>query len=112
MEDVTPLNLEDHPKLFGLRYDQLIAILASLIFATQIYSWCSPVHFAGQDLRLDICIVVVLLGPLYTLVTLNNSMANWETLINFYITSQIYIPGIDPNPRRFLIDEKLPQFSE
>ena len=29
MEDITPLNLEDHPKLFGMRYDQLIAILAS-----------------------------------------------------------------------------------
>src|ERR1700733_7280641 len=112
MEDVTPLNLEDHPKLFGLRYDQLIAILASLIFSTQIYSWCCPIHFAGQDLRLDFCIFVALLGPLYSLVTLNNTAANWETLINFYATSQIFVPGADPNSRRFLIDEELPQFSE
>ena len=112
MEDVTPLNLEDHPKLFGLRYDQLIAILASLIFSTQIYSWLNPINFAGQDLRLDISIFIALLGPIYSLVTLKGSAANWETIINFYATSQIYIPGIDPNPRRFLIDEELPQFSE
>jgi len=112
MEDVTPLNLEDHPKLFGLRYDQLIAILVSLILSTQIYSWFSPIHFAGQDLRLDICIVIALIGPLYALVTLKGSVANWETIINFYTTSQIYVPGVDPNPRRFLIDEELPQFSE
>jgi hypothetical protein len=31
MEDITPLNLEDQPKLFGLRYDQLIAVLGALI---------------------------------------------------------------------------------
>jgi len=112
MEDITPLNLEDHPKLFGLRYDQLIAILASLIFSTQIYSWFNPIYFAGQDLRLDVCIVVALLGPLYSLITLNNSAANWETIMNFYATSQIYVPGADQNSRRFLIDEELPQFSE
>ncbi len=112
MEDVTPLNLEDHPKLFGMRYDQLIAVLASLVISTQLYSWLAPIHFAGQDLRMDICIVIALLGPLYSLITLNNSMANWETIINFYATSQIYVPGVDPNPRRFLIDEKLSQFIE
>jgi hypothetical protein len=33
-------------------------------------------------------------------------------LINFYLTSQIMIPGPDPNPVRFLTDEKLPDFSE
>jgi hypothetical protein len=112
MEDVTPLNLEDHPKLFGLRYDQLIAILASVIFSTQIYSWFNPINFAGQDLRLDLCIVIALLGPIYTVVTLHNSAANWETILNFYANSQIYIPGADPNPRRLLIDEELPLFSE
>jgi hypothetical protein len=112
MEDVTPLNLEDHPKLFGLRYDQLIAILASLIISTQIYSWFNPINFAGQDLRFDFCIFIALLGPIYALVTFNNSAANWETIINFYATSQIYIPGADPNPRRLLIDDELPQFSE
>ena len=103
---------EDHPKLFGLRYDQLIAILISLILSTQIYSWFGPVNFAGQDLRLDFCIFIALLGPLYSLVTLKGSAANWETIINFYASSQIYLPGPDPNPRRFLTDEELPQFSE
>lgn len=112
MEDVTPLNLEDHPKLFGLRYDQLIAILASLIISTQFYSWCNQINFAGQDLRLDIAIFVGLLGPVYALFTLNGSAANWETIINFYFTSQIYVPGPDPNPRRFLTDEELNQFCE
>jgi hypothetical protein len=112
MDDITPLNLEDHPKLFGLRFDQLIAILASLIISTQIYSWCNPITFAGQDLRLDFCLFIAALGPIYTLITFNNSAANWETIINFYISSQIYIPGADPNPRRLLIDEELPQFSE
>jgi hypothetical protein len=112
MEDITPLNLEDHPKLFGLRYDQLIGILISLILSTQFYSWCNPISFAGQDLRFDISLIIGILGPLYTLVTMNSSAANWETIINFYINSQIYVPGPDPNPRRFLIDEDLPQFSE
>jgi hypothetical protein len=112
MEDVTPLNLEDHPKLFGLRYDQLIAILAALIISTQIYSWFSPIYFAGQDLRLDVCIFIALLGPIYTLITWNNAAANWENVINFYATSQIFVPGADPNPRRFLIDEDLPPFTE
>ena len=51
MDDITPLNLEDCPKLFGLRYDQLIGILASLIISTQFYSWCNPINFAGQDFR-------------------------------------------------------------
>lgn len=112
MEDVTPLNLEDNPKLFGLKYDQLIAILASLILGSQFYSWCNPINFGGQDLRLDISILLGLLGPTYTLLTLNNSATNWENLINFYLTSQVYIPGPDPNPTRFLINEELPQFTE
>jgi hypothetical protein len=112
MEDVTPLNLEDHPKLFGLKYDQLIAILISLILGSQFYSWCGPINFGGQDLRLDMSILLGLLGPVYCLATLNNSAANWESLINFYLNSQVYIPGPDPNPTRFLLNEKLPQFSE
>lgn len=112
MEDITPLNLEDSPKLFGLRYDQLIAILGSLIVSTQLYSWMNPCPFAGQDLRLDISIFLGLLGPLYSLVTMNNSTGHWENLINFYVTSQVLIPGPDPNPVRFLLDEKLPDFIE
>ena len=112
MEDITPLNLEDQPKLFGLRYDQLIAILGSLILSTQLYSWLNPIPFGGHDLRLDISIFFGLIGPFYSLVTLNNTCGHWENLINFYMTSQILIPGPDPNPTRFLTDEQLPDFSE
>jgi hypothetical protein len=112
MEDMTPLNLEDHPKLFGLRYDQLIAILISLIVSTQFYSWCNPINFGGQDLRMDIAIFLGLLGPGYTLVTLNNSAGTWDNLLNFYFGSSVLIPGVDPNPVRFLIDENLPHFCE
>jgi hypothetical protein len=112
MEDITPLNLEDSPKLFGLRYDQLIAILASLIVSTQFYSWMNPVNFAGQDLRLDVAIFLGLIGPAYCLVTLQHSSNHWESLLNFYFVSQVLIPGPDPNPVRFLVDEKLPDFTE
>lgn len=113
MEDVTPLNLEDQPKLFGLRYDQLIAILGSLIGSTQLYSWMCPIPImGGHDLRLDISILIFLIGPIYALVTLNNSIGNWENIINHYITSQVYIPGPDPNPTRFLLDETLVEFGE
>jgi hypothetical protein len=110
MEDITPLNLEDHPKLFGMRYDQLVAILISLIVSTQLYSWMNPCPFAGQDLRLDISIFLGLIGPLYSLVTMHHSGGHWESLGNFYFTSQVYIPGPDPNPVRFLTDEQLPDF--
>ena len=112
MEDITPLNLEDSPKLFGMRFDQLIAILISLILSTQIYSWMNETPFFGHDLRLDICIFIGLCGPVYSLVTLNHSTGYWENLLNFYMTSQILIPGPDPNPVRFLLDEQLPDFSE
>jgi hypothetical protein len=112
MEDVTPLNLEDQPKLFGLKYDQLIAILISLIVSSQFYSWCNPIEIAGQDFRLDIAIFLGILGPAYCLLTINGTSTNWDSLINFYFTSQVYIPGPDPSPTRFLIDEKLPQFNE
>ncbi|HEY9792993.1 MAG TPA: hypothetical protein V6D22_21505 [Candidatus Obscuribacterales bacterium] len=112
MEDITPLNLEDHPKLFGLRYDQLIAILAGMLVSTQLYSWIEPIPFAGQDLRLDICIFIFMLGPLYCLITLNNGAGHWENILNFYFGTQIYIPGPDPNPTRFLLDEELIDFYE
>lgn len=112
MEDITPLNLEDQPKLFGLRYDQLVAILAGLMVSSQLYSWLEPIPFAGQDLRLDISIFIFLLGPLYCLVTVHNSASQWENILNFYISSQVYIPGPDPNPTRFLLDEELLNFSE
>jgi hypothetical protein len=112
MEDITPLNLEDHPKLFGLRYDQLIAILIALVVSTELYSWMSPVPFAGQDLRVDVCIFLFLLGPLYVLITLNGTRANWDNIINFYFCPQIFIPGPDPNPTRFLLDEELVAFIE
>jgi len=112
MEDNTPLNLEDSPKLFGLRYDQLLSILISLIVSTQFYSWVNAIPFAGQDLRLDFAIFLALLGPAYALVTMQNSSANWESLINHYLTSSLLIPGPDPNPVRFLTDEQLPDFSE
>lgn len=113
MEDITPLNLEDHPKLFGLRYDQLIAVLASLIASTQLYSWINPMPImGGHDLRLDISIIVFLAGPLYSLISMNNSAGYWENLLNFYFSSQVLIPGPDPNPTRFLLDETLLEFSE
>src|SRR2546430_17682925 len=112
MEDITPLNLEDQPKLFGLRYDQLIAILGSLIVSTQLYSWLNPVPLAGHDLRLDISIIIGLLGPAYSLVTLNNSASHWENILNFSFSSQVYIPGPDPNATRFLVDEELVDFCE
>lgn len=113
MEDITPLNLEDHPKLFGLRYDQLIVVLGALIASTQLYSWMNPMPIAGgQDLRLDISILVFLFGPVYCLATVNNTGAYWENIINFYFTSSLLIPGPDPNPTRFLVDETLVDFSE
>jgi hypothetical protein len=112
MEDVTPLNLEDSPKLFGLRYDQLVAILASFLVATQLYSWMDPTNFCGQDLRLDVSVFFGLIGPGYALATLHSSSGNWENLLNYYFASQILIPGPDPNPVRFLTDEQLPDFCE
>jgi hypothetical protein len=112
MEDITPLNLEDQPKLFGLRYDQLICVLVTLLSSTQLYQWLEPIPFAGQDLRLDASIFIFLIGPLYCLLTMNNSAATWENLVNFYVTPQIYIPGPDPNPTRFLLDEELVDFCE
>lgn len=112
MDDVTPLNLEDSPKLFGLRYDQLVWITASLIASTQFYSLMNPMPVLGHDLRLYISIFLGLIGPVYCLATLNHSSGHWETLLNFYVGSSIYIPGPDPNPTRFLLDEKLPEFGE
>jgi hypothetical protein len=53
-----------------------------------------------------------MLGPLYALATINGSIGSWEQIINFYLTSQVLIPGPDPNPTRFLLDEEFPQFSE
>jgi hypothetical protein len=114
MEDNTPLNLEDQPKLFGLRYDQLIAVMASLILSTQFYAWCEPIPIPlfGQDLRLDIAMFLFMLGPFYCLATLHGSITNWEQLFDFYLTSQVLIPGPDPNPVRFLTDEKFPEPTE
>jgi hypothetical protein len=113
MEDITPLNLEDQPKLFGLRYDQLIVILGSLIASTQLYSWMNPMPIGGgQDLRLDISILIFLVGPLYCLITVNSSAGQWESVLNFYFSSQVMIPGPDPNPTRFLLDESLVDFNE
>ncbi len=112
MQDITPLNLEDQPKLFGLRYDQLIACLAGLIVSSQLYSWCQPIPIMGgqHDLRTYIAVFLCLLGPAYSLVTLNASGGFWETAIDFYISPQTFIPGTDPNTTRFLIDEDLPEF--
>lgn len=109
LEDVTPLNLEDQPKLFGLRYDQLITCLVCLIASTQLYSWLSPIPFLGHDLRLDVAILIGLVGPIYCLVTMNQNAGQWETLINFYMSPQVYVPGPDPTPERFLMDEDLPE---
>jgi len=114
MEDNTPLNLEDQPKLFGLRYDQLIAVLISLIVSTQFYSWCNPIPLPifGQDLRLDFSIFLAMIGPAYSLITMNGPLSSSEQILNFYFASQVLIPGPDPHPVRFLTDEKLPHFIE
>lgn len=112
MEDITPLNLEDSPKLFGLRFDQLVWLVISLVVSTQFYSFCVELPFAGHDLRLYISLFFGLIGPAYCLVTLNHSANHWETLVNFYAGSSVFIPGPDPNPTRFLLDEKLPEFGE
>lgn len=112
MEDITPLNLEDSPKLFGLRYDQLIWIMISLVVSTQLYSWMVPIMFGSHDLRLYICIFLGLIGPAYALFTMNQSVGGWEVMINYYVGNRVYIPGPDPNPVRFLVDEQLPEFTE
>ncbi|MBK9143594.1 MAG: hypothetical protein IPM23_13915 [Candidatus Melainabacteria bacterium] len=112
MEDITPLNLEDQPKLFGLRYDQLVTCLVCFIIGTQLYSWLNPIPFAGHDLRVDVAIFIALIGPAYCLFTLNQTAGHWETLINFYMSPQVFIPGPDPSPERFLYDEELPEFYE
>lgn len=113
MEDITPLNLEDQPKLFGLRYDQLLVVLGTLILSTQLYSWMNPLPvMGGHDLRLDIAIFIFILGPLYCLITINNSSGYLETFLGHYVSPQVFIPGPDPNPTRFLTDEALVDFSE
>jgi hypothetical protein len=112
MEDTTPLNLEDQPKLFGLRFDQLIAILVTFILATQLYSWLNPVPFAGHDLRFDLAVFIGLLGPAYAVLMMNNSGRYWENLLNFIFSSQVLIPGPDPNPVRYLVDEESIDFYE
>ncbi len=66
----------------------------------------------GQDLRLDFAIFIGGLGPLYALVTMHNSAGYWEILLNYYAGSHVFIPGPDPNPVRFLVDETLPEFVE
>lgn len=110
MEDQTPLNLEDSPKLFGLRYDQLIACLGGLIVGTQLYSWMVPIMVGPHDLRLYIAIFFGLCGPAYCLFSLNNQSGYWDGVMNFYMSSQVFIPGPDPNPVRFLKDEVLPEY--
>ncbi len=112
MDDITPLNLEDQPKLFGLRFDQLIAILVTFIIATQLYSWLNPIPFAGHDLRLDLAIFIGLLGPAYTVLMMNNSSRYWENLLNFVFAPQVLIPGPDPRPERYLLNEDCVDFYE
>lgn len=112
MEDITPLNLEDSPKLFGMRFDQLIWIICSFLAATQLYSWMNEVTFGGHNIKLYICMFVFFVGPAYALITMNQSANAWETILNFYVGSSVFIPGPDPNPVRFLVDEKLPEFTE
>ncbi len=112
MEDITPLNLEDSPKLFGLRYDQLITVLVSMMISTQLYSWMDPVKIGGHEIRLYVSIFIFMIGPVYCLVSMNNGVSNWEAIVNHYIAPSVYIPGPDPNPTRFLIDEELVDFCE
>jgi len=112
MEDITPLNLEDSPKLFGMRYDQIIWVGASLVASTQFYTYFGTASFGGHAIGLWISIFFALIGPVYALVTLNHSPGHWDNLLNFYAGSTVFIPGPDPNPSRFLLDEQLPEFVE
>jgi hypothetical protein len=86
--------------------------MISLVVSTQLYAWMSPIPFAGQDIRVHICIVLGLIGPAYCLVTIHQSGGQWESLFNHYMSSQLFIPGPDPNPVRFLKDEALPDFDD
>jgi hypothetical protein len=63
-----------------------------------------------HDLRLYIAIFCGLAGPAYCLFSLNNESGYWDGVMNFYMSSQVFIPGPDPNPVRFLKDEVLPEF--
>lgn len=110
MEDITPLNLEDQPKLFGMRYDQLIAVLISLLLGSQLYSWLNPIPFLGHDLRLDLTILIMIIGPAYALITLAGPSASLEPMIESFFSPSLYVPGPDPSPKRFLSDEDLPDF--
>ena len=56
------------PKLFGLRYHQLMAILLSFIASTQLYSEMAPIQVIGHDIRLYLCLLIALLGPAYCLI--------------------------------------------
>ncbi len=112
MDDITPLNLEDSPKLFGLRYDQLFTLLGTVLGAMQLYTYLNPIMFGTHDLRVYLCIFIGMIGPVYCLLTLNHSTNYWETLLNFYVGNRIFVPGPDPNPQRFLLEEPLPDFTE
>lgn len=56
------------PKMFGLRYHQLVAVLLSVIAATQLYSGMNPIDVGGHDIRPYLCLFIALLGPAYCLV--------------------------------------------
>jgi hypothetical protein len=61
---------------------------------------------------MDFALFLGILGPAYALLSANGSMGSWEAIMNFYLTSQVMIPGPDPNPVRFIVDENLPAFTE
>jgi hypothetical protein len=56
------------PKMFGLRYHQLVAVLLSLIASTQLYSGINPINVAGHDIKPYLCLLIALLGPAYCLI--------------------------------------------
>jgi hypothetical protein len=61
------------PKLFGLRFDQLIVLLGCMIAGCQFYAVMSAIPFAGHDLRMYIAIALLLLGPVYCWFTRKSS---------------------------------------
>jgi hypothetical protein len=68
IEPLEPNHDQEVPKLFGLRYHQLMAVLISFIAATQLYSWMAPIEVSGHDIKIYLCLFIALFGPAYCLI--------------------------------------------
>ena len=74
MNDNTPPKSER--MLFGLLYDQLVAVTLSLIASTQLYTLLDPIPFCGHELRSYLCLFIGMMGPAYCFVP-RNKWAVW-----------------------------------